>query len=171
MPAAVPKKKKATTKKNAGVVPKTAAFLAAYVKTASLTKAAKAAKIERAMHYRWLAADEAYAIAFAAAQKQAAQVLEDEATRRAHEGVLEPVIYHGELCYPLVRNPKTGELEGSKTPLMKRTYSDQVLMFLLRGFNPDKYRDSSKVEVTGTLDLVERLAAGRARLRKDAGGE
>jgi hypothetical protein len=47
--------------------------------------------------------------------------LEAEAIRRAQDGVLEPVYYKGEI---------TG---------YKRNYSDQLMMFLLRGTKPDKY--------------------------------
>jgi hypothetical protein len=65
------------------------------------------------------------------AQTEAAQLLEDEAIRRAHEGILTPVFYKG--------NP-TGVM---------REYSDALLMFLLRGFTPEKYRDRGSVEVSG----------------------
>ena len=107
------------------------AFLAAYRETASITKAAERSKIHRHSHYRWLEADPAYVLAFAEAQTEAAQLLEDEAIRRAHEGILTPVFYKG--------NP-TGVM---------REYSDGLLMFLLRGFAPEKYRDRGSVEVSG----------------------
>lgn len=103
-------------------------FLAAYRQTASITKAAAAAKVERSMHYRWLA-NEAYKAAFALAQEEAAQLLEDEAVRRATEGTLEPVFYQG---------LKVGAV---------RRYSDGLMQFLLRGFKPQKY--SAKAEITG----------------------
>jgi hypothetical protein len=103
-------------------------FLAAYRQTASITKAAAAAKVDRTIHYRWLH-NEAYKAAFAAAQEEAAQVLEDEAVRRATEGTLEPVYYQG---------LKVGAV---------RRYSDGLMQFLLRGFKPQKY--SAKAEITG----------------------
>src|SRR6516225_2249263 len=74
------------------------AFLAAYRTCASVTKAAEAAKIERANHYQWLRSDFDYAAAFEACKEQATQVLEDEAVRRAHDGVDEPVFYQGTFC-------------------------------------------------------------------------
>lgn len=107
---------------------KARAFLAAYRETASITKAAAAAKIDRTMHYRWLQ-NAAYKKAFAAAQDVAAQILEDEAVRRATEGTLEPVFYQGIKCGAV------------------RRYSDGLMQFLLRGFRPQKY--SSKAEITG----------------------
>lgn len=107
------------------------AFLAAYRVTASITKAAKAAKIERQMHYRWLAHSPGYAAAFEQAKDRAAQSLEDEAVRRAHQGVLEPKFWQGEMC---------GHV---------RVYSDTLLMFLLKGMRPDKYRETWKGEISG----------------------
>lgn len=104
------------------------AFLAAYRLTASVTEAAKAAKIDRTLHYRWLK-NEAYAAAFAEAEREAAETLEDEAVRRATAGVLEPVFYQGR---------KVGAV---------RRYSDGLMQFLLRGFKPHKY--SAKAEITG----------------------
>lgn len=104
------------------------AFLAAYRQTASITKAAAAAKIDRGMHYRWIE-NASYKKAFEAAQEEAAQHLEDEAVRRATEGTLEPVFYQGIKCGAV------------------RRYSDGLLQFLLRGFRPQKY--SSKAEITG----------------------
>jgi len=105
------------------------AFLAAYRQTASITKAAAAAKIDRKVHYQWLEKWPAYKAAFARAQEEAAQLLEDEAVRRATEGTLEPVFYQGIKCGAV------------------RRYSDGLMQFLLRGFKPQKY--SSKAEITG----------------------
>ena len=159
--------------KTKGHVPKTAAFLAAYVRTASVTKAARAAKVHKSLHYQWLKDDAEYAAAFAEAQDQAAQILEDEAIRRAHEGYDEPVIYQGEQCYQRedIVDPETGEITGSRVnldkPLVIRKYSDSLLTFLLKGFRPNKYRENIKAEVTGNVDIAGLLAAARSRLNSD----
>lgn len=108
---------------------KARAFLAAYRMTASITRAAAAAKIDRTIHYRWLEKSESYRKDFEAAAEEAAQVLEDEAVRRATEGTLEPVFYQGIKCGAV------------------RRYSDGLMQFLLRGFRPQKY--SSKAEISG----------------------
>jgi hypothetical protein len=105
------------------------AFLAAYRETAQVEKAAAAAKIDKGMHYRWLRKSADYRKAFERVQDEAAQHLEDEAVRRATEGVLEPVFYQGEKCGAV------------------RRYSDGLMQFLLRGFRPLKY--SSRSEITG----------------------
>ncbi len=111
-------------------VAKANAFLAAFRTTASIAKAAKAAKIERSLHYRWLK-NPKYAAAFERAKEQAAQVLEDEAVRRAVEGTLKPVFYKGFQC---------GKI---------REYSDSLMQTLLKAWKPDKYRERSSVEHSG----------------------
>lgn len=151
------------------LVSKKPAFLAAFRATASITKAARAAKIDRHLHYDWLEDYPEYAAAFERAKEDAAQTLEDEAVRRAHAGTEEPVIYQGALCYEWVEviDKETGEVLTRKRkskPLTVRKFSDPLLMFLLKGFRPDKYRDNSKVEISGSVDIVERLAAARKRL-------
>ena len=121
------------------------AFLAAYVATASVTAAAAAAKVDRTLHYLWLREDDAYAKEFAAAQLEAAQVLEDEAVRRAHEGIDEPLVYQGQFTYPVDAAGK--RIRGSK-PLAIRKQSDGLLQFLLKGFMPQKYSHKT-LEVSG----------------------
>lgn len=143
-------------------IPKRDAFLAAFKLTASITKAAAAAKCERGLHYRWLD-DAEYREAFEAAKEEAAQSLEDEAVRRAYEGVLEPLVYQGEFTYE--RDAKGRR--KLKKPLGIRKYSDALMMFLLKGFKPDKYRERGSVELTGAnggpIEIVERLNAARKR--------
>lgn len=110
---------------------KATAFLAAYKLTASITKASAAAKIDRALHYQWLKTSEGYRQAFALAKTEAAQVLEDEAVRRATEGVKEPIFY-----------------QGRPVGVIQR-YSDGLMQFLLRGFLPDKYSQRVSAELSG----------------------
>jgi hypothetical protein len=107
------------------------AFLAAFCVSANFSKAADAAKIKRGSHYRWLRDDPNYAALFEAAKVEAGQTLEDEAIRRAHEGVLEPVFYKG------------------KPAGVIRVYSDSLLQTLLKGFLPEKYRERGSLEVSG----------------------
>jgi hypothetical protein len=137
-------------------ISKKPAFLAAFATTASITRAAAAATIDRTLHYRWLEEDAEYAAAFARAQLEAAQSLEDEAVRRAHQGLAEPIVYQGQFQYRKRLKKGTGPGTGRKAvyenygaPLAIRKYSDQLLMFLLRGFRPAKYRDNATVELSG----------------------
>ena len=111
--------------------PKKRAFLTALAHTGNVTKAADIADIARSAHYQWLEADPVYAAAYKDAMEQAAQRLEAEAKRRAVEGVEEPVFYQGKQCGVI------------------RRYSDVLLMFLLKGAMPDKYKERTSTELTG----------------------
>src|SRR5690606_23292709 len=71
------------------------AFLAAYAETGNISRAAQMAEIDRSTHYIWMREDPAYVEAFAYADQQAGDRLEEEARRRAVEGVEEPVYHQG----------------------------------------------------------------------------
>jgi hypothetical protein len=124
--------------------PKKRAYLAAFVRTCSVTGAARAAGVDPARHYEWLRADPEYRAAYQAAQDQAAQTLEDEAIRRAYEGVERPVTVAG------------------KRELV-REYSDTLLIFLLKGLRPAKYRERYDVAVEAGDSLVQAMARGKKR--------
>jgi transposase-like protein len=167
------------TKKKRGVS-KRRAFLAAFAATASVTRAARAARIDRSLPYRWLKEDSEYARDFAQAFAQAGETLEAEAIRRAHEGVDEPLTYQGRFTYKqrLVKGTATtlavdgsivepgtaDHYEDYGRPLAVRKYSDGLLQFLLKGFMKERYSDRSSVEVSGVggaaiLLSNEKLAA------------
>ena len=137
-------------KANDGVQLKKPAVIAAFKATCSVTRACEISGVSRQAHYDWLKSDPAYLEAFEASKDEAAQVLEDEAVRRAEGGVEEPVFYKGSICGTV------------------RKYSDTLLMFLLNGARPTKYRQNSKIEMSGevrsvtTLDLTK-LSAEEAR--------
>ena len=61
--------------------------------------------------------------------------LEDEAWRRAFEGIKKPVFYKGEQ----IRNP-----DG--TPYFERIYSDTLLMHRLNAERPDKYHYRQQID-------------------------
>ena len=105
-------------------------FLAAYAECGTPTYAAIAAQIDRSRHYHWLK-NETYAEAFEAAQSAACEALENEARRRAIEGVLDDVWYQG------------------KPVGKQRRFSDVLLIFLLKGAMPERYRD--RVQVTAEV--------------------
>jgi hypothetical protein len=170
-----------TKKKPTRKVPsKKAAFLAAFAECGRVSAAARSAKVTRAMHYRWLEEDPDYPAAFDRAQEQAAQAWEDEAVRRAVDGIFEPTTYKGQFVFPVIgfeKHPETGEPIFSKPIYGKKPFglvkhSDRLLEFLLRGARPDKYRDRGSVELTGAdggpVEIVARLTAARARLQPAA---
>ena len=108
-------------------------FLQILAQTGKVTEAAKAvgyANTKTMELYR--RKDDDFAEEWELALSAAKHVLEEEAIRRAQDGVLEPVFYKGDIV-------------GYKT-----NYSDSLLMFLLRKLDPN-YRDSAgKGEPTST---------------------
>jgi hypothetical protein len=110
---------------------KARAFLAAYKNSASITQAAKAARIDRTLHYRWLRRSSGYAAAFERAKPIAAGVLLDRTVKRAIEGTLEPVFYQGQRCGLI------------------RRYPEGTAQFLLRGLMPEVFGAKLTAEVSG----------------------
>jgi len=135
------------------LTPKQQAFLEAFACGGSIRLAAESAKVSRRNHCRWLKCDPKYAEAFEVARESACQALEDEARRRAVEGVREPVYYEGEVC-------------GHR-----QRYSDVLLMFLLKGANPEKYRERADVTHRGDKEhpIPVDMDLGAELLRKMIG--
>ena len=131
--------------------PKKRAFLAAYRETGNIRLACQAAQIGRSSHYRWLD-DPDYAEEFERAKKDAVDVLEAEARRRAVEGWEEPVGWY------------KGEAGGTV-----RRYSDTLLIFLLKGAAPEKYRE--RMEVSGALKGLDFSVMTDAQLARIERGE
>jgi hypothetical protein len=109
--------------------PKKRAVLMAYVEMGRIKPACQAAQTDFSLHYYWLKHDAAYRAAYAEAQTICAQHLEDEAIRRARDGVRRTLFHQGD--------PIGEELR----------YSDTLLIFLLKGAMPDKYGDKVKHEL------------------------
>lgn len=107
------------------------AFLDALAQTANVSAACKAAKVPRRTAYDWKDADPEFRKAWDAALELGTDALEDEAVRRAHEGTLKPVYQGGK---------KVGTI---------REYSDTLLIFMLKGRRPDRFKDRMAAEHTG----------------------
>lgn len=124
------------------------AWLTAYSLTGNATFAARTARVERTTAYALMERDEAFNEACQEARKQAAELLEDEAWRRAVTGVSKPVY-------------QSGQLVGAV-----QEYSDTLLIFLMKGAMPGKYRERHEVSgpgggpivTTTTINDDERLA-------------
>ncbi|HEX6983959.1 MAG TPA: hypothetical protein VF170_01220 [Planctomycetaceae bacterium] len=139
-----------------GLRPKQRAFLAAYRECGTIAGASRAAEVGRRTHYEWLGSDPAYRAAFADAREEAGELLEAEARRRALDGVRR--MKFGRDGKPLI-DPGTGE------PYVEHEYSDVLLIFLLKGAMPEKYRERAELNVSGKFDLSrmsERQVAERA---------
>src|ERR1035438_4189978 len=114
-------------------------FLEAFEVSCSIQKAARWANIHRQTHYDWLRKDATDPARFAEARERATQTLEDEAVRRAVEGVRRPVLYRGKQVY----------IQGE--PLFDIEYSDQLLIRLLEAYNPEKY--GRRVEQINLMEM------------------
>jgi hypothetical protein len=118
-----------------------APFLAALAATGNVSSAVVAADVSRAFVYAERQRDEAFAALWNAALDEAADALEFEARRRAVEGWEEPVF--GSL----------GQGHGSGEIGTVRKYSDTLLIFLMKGANPEKYRERTDVKQSGEVKL------------------
>jgi hypothetical protein len=129
---------------------KRAAFLDALERCGNVTQAAAAAGVERTSMYRVRAADPEFAAKWEEAAELGADALEDEARRRAHDGVEEPLTCARGLI-----------LDDYGQPVTVRKYSDTLLIFLLKGARPEKYRDNvhvtAKATNIGVTLVMERL--------------
>ena len=123
---------------------KQAKFLKAYATCGNITTASEIAGTNRTDHYLWLV-DAAYAQLFEQADKAACEALEQEARRRGVTGWDEPVWYKGEECGAV------------------RKFSDTLLIFMMKGAMPDKYRDNINVQGEIKVDLGTLVAAARKR--------
>ena len=104
--------------------PKQRTFICAYTRTGRIGAAAAAAKVHRKSHYLWLRESAAYRAAFEATSEIIASLIEDAAVERAVTGVKRPVLYQGKIV----------KVNGE--PLYQIEYSDQLLITILKKFNP-----------------------------------
>lgn len=103
-----------------------AAFLEALSTGVGVREAAKAAGVGCSTAYEWRKCDMSFADEWEAAYGSGTDVLAQEATRRAVDGVPKPVFYNGK---------KVGEV---------REYSDTLLIFLLKARDPRQYCDKAR---------------------------
>lgn len=112
------------------------AFLAAYVRTAAIKKAARFIHASAKSHYRWLHGDPRYRECFQQARRVLADAAEEEVYRRAYAGYDTPILYQG-------------EVKG-----YYKSYSDTLAMFMLKGLKPEVYRDSAGVPFEGPTSIT-----------------
>ncbi|MDE2096742.1 MAG: terminase [Patescibacteria group bacterium] len=114
-------------------------FLEHFRLTGNVTKASEQTPVDRKSVYAWRLRDKSFADAFARAETESTERLEAEAQRRAAEGWDEPV-YQG------------GQMVGTV-----RKYSDTLLIFLLKGRAPEKYREMRDVRHSGEVSQTLRI--------------
>lgn len=106
-------------------------FLAALALCGNMSEAARISKIPREYIYKVLGKDMEFKQQVDDAMEQSFDLMEKEARRRAVEGY-EEAVYQG------------GQQVGSL-----RRFSDTLLIFLMKGARPRKYRDNFSHEVSG----------------------
>ena len=151
---------------------KLTAFCAALAETCRVDKACKAVGVSRVTAYKCREVMPEFRASWDAALKVGITALEDEAHRRAFEGVAEPVVHQGQFT-PLMTEELDEEgnpvLDDEGHPKMKprldengepmvasvRKYSDTLAIFLLKAHDPDKYRDRSSVDLKANMSINE----------------
>ena len=126
-------------------------FIKALSKTGSVTKAAALAGTSRTRVYELRKVDPVFAAAWEEAEEMAADELEDEARRRAVEGVPEPLVSGGKL----VR-------DDDGQPIMVRRYSDNLLVALMKARRPPPRERSVHVKfpaLRSVADATDAMAA------------
>lgn len=114
------------------------AFLMVFRQVGSIERAVRLCKLSSRAHYYWLRESknkEHYQDGFRRANEDAAQILEDEAFKRAVHGELDPVFYKGKIV-------------GYRT-----VKSDTMLTVLLKARKPEVFADRSKVEHSGGFTI------------------
>jgi hypothetical protein len=111
-------------------------FIREFARCGNVTQAALAIKLAPQVAYVWRKKDKKFAAEWEDALNQAADLMEKEARRRAVDGVEEPV-YQG----------------GVKVGAIQK-YSDTLLIFLLKGARPEKFRDRSDISFSGEPPLA-----------------
>lgn len=106
-------------------------FLQKLEVTASITRACKLSKVPRRTVYDWIDDDPEFVIALEESKKIAIEALQDEAVRRAFEGTVKPVFHQGKVV---------GKI---------KEYSDTLMVLLLKGNMPDKYKERFAGEMSG----------------------
>jgi hypothetical protein len=124
-------------------------FLEVLANRGNVRRACEAVGIDRTTAYDRADIDPVFAAQWAEALEQYGDLLEDEARRRAIEGVPEPVIWKGQLVMVSRRLADGSEI---LVPLYVNRYSDRLLEILLKGHKRAKYGDHVVVFTEDAMD-------------------
>lgn len=103
-------------------------FLTMLAEMGNIFRACEASGLDRGLAYKTKAQDAAFATEWDKAVEVAADRMEAEAWRRAMKGTERPVFHKGQ---------EVG---------LVREYSDLLLIFMLKGIRPDKFRETPRLE-------------------------
>ena len=135
-------------------------FLQALANSGSVTAAIAVANTSRTRVYALRKADPAFASAWEEAEEIATDRLEEEARRRAVEGVAEPLVSAGKL----VRDE-----DGQ--PIAVRRYSDHLLLALLKAHRPPRRERSVRFELPALRSATDAATAMAALTAGVAAGD
>jgi len=140
--------------------PKKRAYLKALSLAGTQTHAAEAAGIDRTTAWHWTkeegeAADQ-YREALEEAREAGADYLEAEAIRRATSGVQRLKFHQGTMItVPLIGKDEKPRLDDKgeeiMVPYVEHEYSDVLLIFMLKGYRPEKFKDRAAIQHEGNL--------------------
>ena len=114
-------------------------FLDALADSGHVSDSALIAGVDRSTAYKYYRTDPDFAALWEQAIKASNVVLEDEARRRAVTGVDEPVFQQAR---------QVGSV---------RKYSDTLLIFLMKGNMPEKYRENISLDARHDVNLNGRV--------------
>jgi hypothetical protein len=126
-------------------------FLKALADTGIVTTAVAAAGTSRTRVYELRKKDTAFAAAWDEAEEIATDRLEDEARRRAIEGIAEPLVSAGKLIR-----------DDDGQPIMVKRYSDNLLLALLKARRPPRSERSVRFQLPpfrSAADAANAMAA------------
>ncbi len=135
-------------------------FLQALADTGSVTAAINIAGTSRTRVYELRKADPAFASGWQEAEEIATDRLEDEARRRAVEGVAEPLVSAGKL----VR-------DDDGQPIAVRRYSDNLLLALLKAHRPPRRERSVRFQLPPLRSAADAASAMAALTAGVAAGD
>ncbi len=105
-------------------------FLETLRATGNVSAAARAVGLARSSAYRLRRRDAAFAAAWDDAEQEAVDLLEQEARRRALDGVAEPLMGGGKLIR-----------DDDGRVMTIRRHNDRLLEMLLKAHRPERFRD------------------------------
>lgn len=133
-------------------------FLTSLAQSGNVRFACEAADVDRKTAYNLRDADESFATDWESALEESADLLEQEARRRAHDGLRRLKFHNGiPIMVPALGENGIPLLNVDNEPIMvpyvEHEYSDTLLIFLLKGIRPEIYRDNVSVRHSGKIDV------------------
>lgn len=134
------------------------AFLSTLAETGNVRLACEMVDIDRRTAYDLRKRDDTFVTDWESALEEAADTLEKEARRRAHDGVQRLKFDRGKpIMVPVIGDDglviKDENGNAEMIPYIEHEYSDTLLIFLLKAANPEKYRERTDVRHSGKIDV------------------